>query len=198
MRDVIVWVVGVVVLGLLALPAQATLVDSNSIIQDGIEYYFQTDKSIYDLGENVEMLYRVTNLGDEYIQFHFGNSLMHDFGVTDISTMQEIWRLTYVDTSWAARIPDSFILQPGQSQEFNRIWNQTTDSGTTDLSDDIPIGTGNYEVTGMLFYGYTHDGRYEGPYYVPVSVQIDIIPEPATVVLLAAGGLSVFGRVVRA
>lgn len=39
--------------------------DSNSTVLDDIEYYVQTDKSVYDLGENVEMLYRVTNLGDE-------------------------------------------------------------------------------------------------------------------------------------
>jgi len=34
-------------------------VNSNSITQNNIEYYMQTDKSVYDLGENVEMLYRV-------------------------------------------------------------------------------------------------------------------------------------------
>jgi hypothetical protein len=45
--------------------AKANLVNSNSIIQDGIEYYIQTDKFVYDLGENVEILYRVTNLRDE-------------------------------------------------------------------------------------------------------------------------------------
>jgi len=28
----------------------------------GIEYYMQTDKSVYKLGEKVKMLYRVTNL----------------------------------------------------------------------------------------------------------------------------------------
>jgi hypothetical protein len=42
--------------------AGATLVNSNSIVQDDIEYYIQTNKAVYDLGENVEMLYRVTNL----------------------------------------------------------------------------------------------------------------------------------------
>ncbi len=36
-------------------------VGSNFVVQDGIEYYMQTDKSVYDLGEDVEMSYRVTN-----------------------------------------------------------------------------------------------------------------------------------------
>jgi len=43
---------------------RTTLVDSNSIVEYGIEYYIQTDKSVYNLGESVEMLYRVTNVTD--------------------------------------------------------------------------------------------------------------------------------------
>ena len=35
--------------------AGATIVNPNSIIIDEIEYYVQTDKSVYDLGENVEI-----------------------------------------------------------------------------------------------------------------------------------------------
>ena len=31
----------------------ARAVNSNSIVQDDIEYYMQTDKSVYDLGEDV-------------------------------------------------------------------------------------------------------------------------------------------------
>ncbi|MCX5637494.1 MAG: hypothetical protein NTX52_07355 [Planctomycetota bacterium] len=42
----------VLVLGTVRL-AKATLVNSNSIIEDGIEYYIQTDKSVYELGEGV-------------------------------------------------------------------------------------------------------------------------------------------------
>ena len=37
--------------------------DSNSIVVDDIELYVETDKSFYYLGENVEMLYRLTKLG---------------------------------------------------------------------------------------------------------------------------------------
>ena len=40
--------------------------NSNSIIEDNnIKYYIQTDKKIYNLGEKVEILYKVTNLGKE-------------------------------------------------------------------------------------------------------------------------------------
>ncbi len=55
---------GIVALALTAC-AKANLIDSNSIVQDDIEYYMQTNKSVYDLGEDVELLYRVTNLGND-------------------------------------------------------------------------------------------------------------------------------------
>ena len=37
--------------------------NSNSFIKENIEYYIQTDKKDYKLGENVGMLYGVTNKG---------------------------------------------------------------------------------------------------------------------------------------
>ncbi len=58
--------------------AKANLVNSNSIVEDDIEYYMQTDKDVYDLGENVEMLYRVTNLGSEDVSFTFPNGPIGD------------------------------------------------------------------------------------------------------------------------
>jgi hypothetical protein len=66
------------VLFLLPVCASAT-VNSNSIIQDDIEYYIQTDKSVYNLGEDVEMLYRVTNLRSEDVEFYFPNSPAWNF-----------------------------------------------------------------------------------------------------------------------
>jgi hypothetical protein len=66
------------VLFLLPVCANAT-VNSNSIIQDDIEYYIQTDKSVYNLGEDVEMLYRVTNLRSEDVEFYFPNSPAWNF-----------------------------------------------------------------------------------------------------------------------
>jgi len=185
MRDVIVWVVGVVVLGLLALPAQATLVDSNSIIRDGIEYYMQTDKSIYDLGENVEMLYRVTNLGGEDVMFGFTSGPVDDR--CDYMVDQNGERIWDNLGRPRTRVLTSFTLSTLESMEYTYYWNMT------DL-DDNPIIPGYYDITGAL-------GDLRAIYadrYVPVSVYIQVIPEPATLVLLAAGGLSMLGRTVRA
>ncbi len=52
----------------LAGSAKATLINSNTVVEDEIEYYVQTDKSVYDLGEDVEILYRITNSGTEMWQ----------------------------------------------------------------------------------------------------------------------------------
>jgi len=72
--------------------AKATIIDSNSIIKDGIEYYIQTDKAVYDLGENVEILYRVTNLTDNPVSI--GEVLLfgpcYNVIVTDNSN-NEVW-----------------------------------------------------------------------------------------------------------
>ena len=39
----------------------------------------QTDKSVYNLGENVEMLYMVKNLGSEDVRFGFPSAIQNDF-----------------------------------------------------------------------------------------------------------------------
>ncbi len=41
--------------------APANSVNSNSIVKGDIEYYLQTDKAVYEAGETVQKLYRVTN-----------------------------------------------------------------------------------------------------------------------------------------
>ena len=58
---------------IIALPAicQATPVNFNTVEIDDIEYYIQTDKSVYNLTENVEILFRVTNLRDEEWTFNY-------------------------------------------------------------------------------------------------------------------------------
>jgi hypothetical protein len=62
-------------LGISIIPAPcAAEIVSNSMIVDDIEYYMQADDSIYDLSEDVEMLYRVTNLSSEEVTFSFGGS----------------------------------------------------------------------------------------------------------------------------
>ncbi len=143
-------------------------VNSNSIIKDNIDYYMQTDKSVYTLGENVELLYRVTNVGGDAITFSFGDQVQYRFSVDKNDSF--IWGVPKVGFPALSE----FVLQPGEHKEYAEVWDMLDNQGIT-------ITPGLYNVTGSLNYLTVHER------YVPVSVQIEIIPEPATIFLLGIG-----------
>ncbi len=154
--------------------ARAALVDSNSIIEDNIEYYIQVDKSIYDLGESVEILYRVTNLGEDPVILGISkrSPYCYEFFITDENN-DHVWK-------WPWGLPiesGNFYLGPYASREHQVVWDMMNDNGTWFETDDYPVGPGIYEISGGLFNIPTP----------PLSVTIQIIPEPATIVFLAVG-----------
>jgi len=172
-------IIGVVTVALVlgfAGMARATLVDSNSIIQDGIEYYIQTDKAVYDLGEEVEMLYRVTNLRDESVTFGFGWYPVYQFWVGKKG--EQIWSAIGTRLAVATKL----TLMPGESRMFPDfrppfIWDMRDAENTL-------VGLGKYNVVGGLYNG---SGHYD---YTEVEVSIEIVPEPSSFLLFALG---VFG-----
>ncbi|MGB2809960.1 MAG: BsuPI-related putative proteinase inhibitor [Sedimentisphaerales bacterium] len=161
--------------------AKATLVDSNSsIVVDNIKYYTQTDKYVYDLGESVEMLHRVTNLRDEPLTFVFAYQQQCSFEVWDGETRIWWW------PKLISPMMSSFTLQPGEFKEFLQDWDMMNDNGTWNPIDDFLVSPGIYDVSGQL-RGSTSDG------IIPesVSVPIQIIPEPSTLGLLGTGLMAV-------
>ena len=140
--------------------------DSNSIVKDDIEYYMQTDKHTYHSGENVEMLYRVTNLGNEDVRFDFSDQVQYYFEVKD-NTGEVIWfkpKVGFPAFSY-------FVLQPNEYKEYSENWDMLDNQG-------ILIAADIYNVTGSLhpiLLSQTDKDKY-----VPVSVPIEIIPPPAT------------------
>ncbi|MCK4849720.1 MAG: PEP-CTERM sorting domain-containing protein [Phycisphaerae bacterium] len=165
---------GVGLLGVLPIAqANATPLNSNSTVKDGIEYYIQTDKGTYDLGEELNILFRLTNLTDQALDFGFAFGPRRRQCRFIVETEAEvIW-----DTNWlpVTGALTSFTLDPLETNEFTELGDEP-DQGK-------PTLPGHYEITGSLNYSEGHER------YVPVSVQIEIIPESATLALLLAGGL---------
>ena len=166
--------------------ANTVPVNSNSIVKDGIEYYMQTDKSDYDLGENVQMLYRVTNLRD--VSVNLGTLLPDPPDNYDLRIMQgddQVWWYPYTAITLVIR---DFILQPLETKEFQTTWDMMNDNGTPFKEyDDFFVSPGSYNVVGeaALSFGYER---------VPVSVAIEAIPEPATFMMLGIGLVSLLTR----
>ncbi len=171
MRKVTITIVTVLVFALIA---EAEIV-SNSMIVDDIEYYMQTNDSIYDLGEDIESLFRVTNLGDETV------SIGTSYPIIDIivsekegEVFNEIW-----NWSWDQIYPPGpvlFELEPDESVELNGIWPQIDLHGSVEPGDHTQVQTGIYRVSGHL-----------APTDTSVAVDITIVPEPATICLVAFG-----------
>lgn len=154
----------------------ATMV-SNSVIVDDIEYYIQTDDSVYNLGEDVEMLFKVTNLGDVTL------SIVTFYPIIDIivsekvgETYDEIWKWSWDKIYHTG--PVLFKLEPDEFIELSGTWPQIDLNNSVDVVDHTQVPAGIYSVSGYL-----------APTDISVAVDITIVPEPCSILLLSLGGL---------
>ena len=177
-------IVGLVILAGHPKDAGATLVDSNSIVEDGIEYYIQTNKSVYDLGEDVEILFRVTNLRDEKWEVH-GLAPVQDIVVAakEGEDFNEIWKWGWYNVPIAGS--GVLRLQPNEFAEISDTWPQIDWMETWELEDDTQVPPGIYRITGIVRGVERFDPRIE--INESVSVDITIIPEPSSLILFVVG-----------
>ena len=130
--------------------------DSNSIVIDDIELYVETDKSFYYLGENVQMLYRLTKLGFPSVTIPCSqNSPTNIIIRKEEQTVREKYPFRYqepVDLTLLFFIP----------YEITFSW---------DMNDfnDVPVEPGKYDVIGVI---------YDDIGLPDIGVQITILPEP--------------------
>ena len=162
----------IIMLVLLSVVSLSLATNSNSIIDNDIEYYIQTDKSVYNLGEDVEMLFRVSNLIDEDIRFDYMGPLM-DFIVEEDNGeyFTEIWHW-----SWDQIYPDGprvFWLLANESVELDGVWPQINLNGSVEIEDHTPVPPGTYRISGLFT-----------PTDISVAVDVTVIPEPGSLSLM--------------
>ncbi|MHC4643495.1 MAG: right-handed parallel beta-helix repeat-containing protein, partial [Planctomycetota bacterium] len=140
--------------------------DSNSIIVDDIEFYVETDKSIYYLGENVEMLYRLTKLG-----FPGATILCHQSPPLNLVVEKDGETIWMQVQGWYQVMVD-LQLFPNIPVEITSSWDMNDVNG-------VPVGPGTYDVLGVI---------YDTIGIPDVGVQITILPIPRTITVgLVAG-----------
>ncbi|NIP24463.1 MAG: hypothetical protein GWN67_06500 [Phycisphaerae bacterium] len=140
--------------------------DSNSIVIDDIEFYVETDKSLYYLGENVQMLYRLTKLG-----FPSATILCHQDPPLNLVVLKDgktVWMK--VQGWWQVMV--ELPLFPNIPVEITSSWDMNDVNG-------VPVGPGTYDVFGVI---------YDTTGIPDVGVRITILPVPRTITVgLGAG-----------
>ena len=148
-----------------------TPINSDSVVKEGIEYYICTDKSVYHLGENVQILCRVTNLREVSVDVGDVPNCAHgwsDLTITD-DRATDIWQYlrSIPPCGWTM-----LHLEPYDSKEHQFTWDMISDNGTFGVhNDDYLVGTGSYKITGQLRLSNAYKHKR-----VPVSVSIEIRP----------------------
>jgi len=135
-------------------------VNSNYRVEDGIEYYLEVDKFVYDSGEGVRMLYRVTNLSDEDVEFGFPGCPVWNFWVKKDG--ENIWAAVRL----LLPVITTLELRAGEYEEYLYVWNMEDNEGGL-------VGPGEYDAVAGFDGGMEGSGYYD---FSKVSVTIKIEP----------------------
>ena len=164
-------------------------VNSNSKVEYGIEYYIETDKTVYDLGEPVEFLYKVTNVTNENVLIYC--SMSPELNVVIQNSEEETVLMRFC--AWLAS-SRGVRLAPGESRALSGYSWEMTDYEGYPVEPGAYLEPGNYHVVGIIYNQGWNLYRQDNPVPTEIAVEIMIIPEPATGLLLGLGSLGLLRR----
>lgn len=155
-------------------------VNSNSKVEYGIEYYIETDKAVYDLGEHIEFLFKVTNVTDENVGIWCSQTPELNVMIQN-SEEETVGQLFWLSLPR----PRNVDLAPGESRVLSGYSAEITDPAGHPPGEYLEPG--NYHIVGIM-YNYRWNEIHQGNWLpTEIAVGITIVPEPATVAFLLAG-----------
>jgi hypothetical protein len=182
MKRKIIEVIALTIMMCYATSVNATAANWNATEVNDIEYYIQTDKSTYSLGENVEILYRVTNLRDEEWTFSYMPPVQDVLVAADEGGVSDtVWFWSW-DGIWPTG-PKVFHLEPNGSVELDGVWSQIDLNDSWEVGDDTQVLPGIYEIGGRIGSSAFNDTISNSL----VTLEITIIPEPTSLAIFFTG-----------
>ncbi len=164
-------------------------VNSNSKVEYGIEYYIETDKAVYDLGEHIEFLYKVTNVRDETVGIWCSQSPELNVEIQN-SEGATIWLLFPLGLPYSRGVR----LAPSESRVLSGYSWEMTDYEGYPIEPADYLERGNYRVVGIM-YNYRWNEIHQSNWLpTEIGLEIMIIPEPGTALLLSLGSLGLLRR----
>ena len=161
----------------------------NSKVEYGIEYYIETDKALYDLGEDIEFLYKVTNVTNENVLIYCSMSPELNVEIQN-SDGDTIWLLFPLGLPYSHGVR----LAPGESRVLSGYSWEMTDYEDYPIEPGDYLEPGNYRVVGIMYNQGWNLYQQGNPVPTEIAVEIMIIPEPATGLLLGLGSLGLLRR----
>jgi len=158
-------------------PAYGQAAHSDTFTQDGLRHYIETDKAVYGLGEPVTILHRLTNLRDSAVHFVSADCCWFEFSIYLAGTKK--WGVP----EYCCQAITYESLCPDESLVDSAVWDQ---SGGGLWGDGLPAVPGVYTA----YAAVTAKGLTDlDPDPIAMEISIQVIPEPATGILLglAAG-----------
>ena len=156
-----------------------SVVSANWVEAAEIELSVVTDKPSYWVGEDITVSVTAYNPNDYQVSLQFSSSFQASYIMDNVYDWSSDKLFLGVFTE--------VTIDPGSSHNWNfeHDWEYTVGSET--FGYDLSIGT--HSVVGTL--QPDHLGGYT---YYSQAVEFEVVPEPATLSLLAIGGLALLRR----